>query len=94
MKRYAAIIAYDIHCNKRRQRIFRILKTWSLDAQYSVFECHLSNKEAEELFIQLSHMIDESEDRLMLAWIDKARGARAVTENANIGFQTPACYMG
>ena len=94
MKRFAVIIAYDIRCNKRRRKIFHTLQAWSLDAQYSVFECYLSNKEAEELFLQLTHMIDEKEDRLMLAWVDKARGAHAVTNHARIGFKMASTYMG
>ena len=94
MKRKATIIAYDISCNKRRGRVFRCLKSWSLDCQYSLFECQLSQREAEELFIQLSCLIDEEEDKLMLAWLDKRRKATSLTNNASIGFQVPTLYMG
>ena len=94
MRRKPAIIAYDIVSDKRRRRVFRCLQSWSLDAQYSVFECDLSWREAEELFIQLSDLIDPDEDTLMLAWLDKKRKAQAVTKGARIGFQRPAWYLG
>lgn len=94
MKRKATIIAYDISCNKRRRKVFRCLQAWSLDGQYSLFECQLSQREAEELFIQLSCLIDEEEDTLMLAWLDKRRQAISLSNNSNIGFQVPAWYVG
>ena len=94
MPRKAAIIAYDIASNKRRRQVFRCLKSWSLDSQYSLFECNLTQAEAEELFIQLGALIDHDEDTLMLAWLDKKRQARALTEGGNVGFQSPAWYLG
>lgn len=94
MKRKSAVIAYDISCNKRRGKVFKCLKKWRLDGQYSLFECLLSDKEAEELFLQLSALIDESEDALMLAWLDNIQQARAVTESGRVGFQIPALYLG
>jgi CRISPR-associated protein Cas2 len=94
MRRKPVIIAYDIVCDKRRARMFRRLRSWSLDAQYSVFECELNRREAEELFIQLSELIDQGEDTLLLAWLDKKREAFPVTKAARISFQKPAWYLG
>lgn len=94
MKRKAAIIAYDISCNKRRSKVFRCLKSWSLDSQYSLFECHLTQREAEELFIQLSDLISEDEDTLLLAWLDKRHKVRLLTKQSRLGFQIPAWYVG
>ncbi len=94
MRRKPAIIAYDICCNKRRRKIYRCLLAWQLDCQYSVFECNLTVKEAEELFIQLSAIIDESEDSLLLAWLSQKHKARAITRYANISFLSPVWYAG
>jgi len=94
MKRKPAVIAYDISCDRRRRQVFRCLQSWSLDAQYSLFECDLTYNEAEELFIQLSQLINEEEDTLMLAWLDQRRKAQPVTKGARIGFQQPAWYLG
>lgn len=94
MKRKAAIIAYDIACNKRRRRVFRCLQSWSLDSQYSLFECKLTRREAEELFIQLSGLINEQEDTLLLAWLDKRHKVSLLTKNSGNGFKAPAWYLG
>ncbi len=67
--RYPAIIAYDIHTNKRRYKALKTLKAWRLDGQKSVHECLLTAKEAETLFTELTQIIDPESDRLMLAWI-------------------------
>jgi CRISPR-associated protein Cas2 len=94
MKRKPAVIAYDIHANNRRRRVFRCLQSWSLDAQYSVFECELTQREAEELFIQLTHIIHPDEDTLLLAWLDNHRQAKPLTQASRIGFQRPTWYLG
>ena len=94
MRRKPAVIAYDISSNKRRRQVFRCLQSWSLDAQYSVFECNLTWREAEELFIQLTAIINEEDDTLMLAWLDQKRKAQPVTKGSRIGFQHPAWYLG
>lgn len=93
MRRKAAVIAYDISCNKRRRQVFRCLQAWSLDSQYSLFECLLSQKEAEELFIQLTDLIDSETDTLLLAWIDNSRKPHALSNNTEIGFQIPSLYI-
>lgn len=94
MRRRPVVIAYDITCNKRRRQVYRCLLSWSLDCQYSVFECNLTHQEAEELFIQLTSLIDKDEDSLLLAWLSQKKKAKAITKNARIGFQTPVFYTG
>lgn len=94
MRRKPAIIAYDIVSDKRRRRVHRCLTAWRLDCQYSVFECRLTYREAEELFLQLSGYIDEQEDSLMLVWLHDTLPSRAVTSKASIGFQIPLWYAG
>lgn len=95
MKRHAAIIAYDIVSNSRRRQVHRCLKTWGLASQYSLFECQLGSQEAEELFLQLTHLIDTQEDSLLLAWMDKYRTPRMVTAVSKThDFQAPLWYEG
>jgi CRISPR-associated protein Cas2 len=92
MKRKPVVIAYDITSNKRRRQLFRVLKSWKLDAQYSVFECRLTFAEANELFMQLTELMDEEEDALLLTWIDNNREAISVTGCGRIGFNIPVLY--
>lgn len=92
MKRKPAVIAYDIISDKRRRQLFRVLKNWKLEAQYSVFECRLSQAEANELFLQLTELMDEKEDALLLTWMDNNREAISLTKGGKIGFKIPVLY--
>ncbi|CAK8724790.1 CRISPR-associated endoribonuclease Cas2 [Candidatus Electrothrix laxa] len=94
MKRRAMVIAYDITDNKRRRKLFRVLKSWKLSAQYSVFECKLTRAEASELFLQLTDLLDEEQDILLLARLDGSRKFRGLTQCSGIGFKVPILYMG
>lgn len=95
MPRHAAIIAYDIVSDRRRSRVHRCLKQWGLAAQYSVFECLLTPPEAEELFLQLTPLINKREDKLLLAWLDRTRPLRQVTAHPQPHpFHTPILFAG
>ncbi len=94
MKRRPAIIAYDIVSDARRRKVRRRLAAWRLDGQYSVCECRLAPREAEELFLQLADIIDEQEDRLLLAWMDNHHDARLLIGKGNIGFAEAGLYLG
>ena len=94
MKRKPAVIAYDIQSNKRRRRMFRVLKQWKLASQYSVFECRLTSAEARELFLQLVELLDKETDFLLLAWLDQSRKAEGITRCARPGFRVPVWYIG
>ena len=50
--------------------------------------------EAEELFIQLTNLIDEDQDTLLLAWLDKRHKVRILTKNTHISFKAPTWYVG
>jgi CRISPR-associated protein Cas2 len=92
MKRKPVIIAYDITSNKRRRQLFRCLRGWKLDAQYSVFECMLTDVEAKELFLQLTDLMDLKEDSLLLTRLDPHREAAALTQCKQVGFKVPVFY--
>jgi CRISPR-associated protein Cas2 len=77
MQRRPAIVAYDISDNRKRRAALRILREWRLDGQKSVHECLLTDAEAAELVIQLSEVIDNDTDRLLLAWVTPQRNALA-----------------
>lgn len=94
MTRKPAIIAYDIQSGKKRRQLFRVLKQWKLDAQYSVFECKLTHAEAEELFLQLTDLMNPDTDSLLLAWLDRKRESRGLTRCSRPGFKIPVWYAG
>ncbi|WP_157679118.1 CRISPR-associated endonuclease Cas2 [Methylovulum psychrotolerans] len=88
-----AIVAYDIVDNKKRRKVFRCLQAWQLSCQYSLFECQLSQKQSEELLLQLCALIDISQDKLLFVWLDQQRPAKALTKRALINFKKPANYI-
>lgn len=94
MRRKPAVIAYDISSNKRRRQVHQQLQAWKLDSQYSVFECRLSNREAEELLLQLTEMIDPKTDKLLFVWLDTKRPAKGLTKGATPKFNKPVWYIG
>jgi len=67
------VVAYDISKNKIRSRVRKVLREWNLDNQKSVYECCLTQEQAEELFLQLSAEIDVKTDNLIMAWIEMKR---------------------
>lgn len=58
------VISYDIIDDKRRAQLARMLESWGLRVQYSVFECQLSPQERKHLAQQLQEYIDPEEDSL------------------------------
>lgn len=94
MKQKSAIIAYDISCNRRRRQALKVLQAWQLASQYSVFECQLARQEAEELLLQLTHILDPEADKLLFTWLDGRRESRALTKAAQLGFRRAVVYAG
>ena len=56
------IVCYDIVNNKRRRKVVKIMESYGQRAQYSVFECDISDREQMTLEGRLSQVIDEDED--------------------------------
>jgi len=49
------LIAYDIPVDKRRTKVHKILSGFGHWTQYSLFECHLTEKQ----YLQLRHRLEE-----------------------------------
>lgn len=94
MRKRQLIIAYDVVASRRRRRLLRVLQAWSLGGQYSLFECRLSDAEAEELFLQLVEMISPEEDKLLFAWLDPKQDCTALTRATCISFDSASIYLG
>jgi CRISPR-associated protein Cas2 len=52
------VIAYDIHDDKRRNKIHKTLSGFGEWTQYSLFECFLTAKELIQLRAKLDDLID------------------------------------
>jgi len=87
------VISYDIISDRRRTRLFKLLKNYGDPIQYSVFECDLNEKQLDQLRQRLKTLVktDEQETvciyRLCAACAPKAErlgGRRARPEGSII----------
>jgi CRISPR-associated protein Cas2 len=60
------IIAYDVADDRRRYRVCKALERYGQRIQYSVFELSLTLKELHKLVDQLTGLIDNKQDRLLV----------------------------
>ncbi len=67
------LVAYDVRCPKRLQRVHRLLKSRGLAAQYSVFFVFGTEAVLEGLLDEMDAIIHTREDDLM-AWPVTAPG--------------------
>jgi CRISPR-associated protein Cas2 len=59
------VISYDIRDDRRRSKIFKVLKNFGQWMQFSVFECELDKANFLRLKDRLDHLIDaEKEDSI------------------------------
>ena len=60
------VIAYDITSDRRRRKVHKTLCGFGQWTQYSLFECHLSEKERLALDERLEALLDPEADSLRL----------------------------
>lgn len=56
------VVAYDIPCNRRRNKVAKILEGYGQRVQLSVFECEISEKLLAELKGKLQKKVHKTED--------------------------------
>lgn len=60
------VIAYDIKDEKRRGRIFKILKAYATHVQYSIFETYISPEDIIMLKYKIRKVINVNEDSVFI----------------------------
>jgi CRISPR-associated protein Cas2 len=63
--RHEYLVCYDIRCQKRWRRVFKLLKGYGGTVQLSIFRCRLSQRDREKLRWELSQIL-EVEDAILL----------------------------
>ncbi len=58
------VVCFDIVDDRRRRQVSRELENFGERVQYSVFECHLNEREQAELMRRLDRTIDKAEDKV------------------------------
>ncbi len=62
------ILSYDVESDKRRNKIFQLLKSSGYHSQKSVFLLDCANREvAEGIFRKVEELIDKDKDRLFMS---------------------------
>ena len=66
------IVSYDIPGTKRRTKVAKILEGYGRRAQYSVFECDISDEQRDRLERALRRVVDETEDDIRFYPMNRA----------------------
>jgi len=80
------VIAYDIPSDRRRTKVHKVLCGFGQWTQYSLFECHLTEKELVSLRGKLDKLLKPEEDSLRFYRLCTPCMAKVVT----IGSPKPA----
>ncbi len=80
------VIAYDIPSDRRRARVHKTLCGFGRWTQYSLFECHLTDKELLALRSKMDKLLEPEEDSVRFYPLCAACVARVET----IGSDKPA----
>lgn len=76
------LVTYDICDDKRLRSVFRVMRGYGDHLQYSVFRCHLSDRERVELIERLVAIINQAEDQVLVFPLGPAGGERERTIHA------------
>ena len=79
MKKFRYVIAYDVSDNRIRNRIFRILKSYGVHAEKSVFECSLTVTTMEHLKNDLIKIMNPITDTLKIYRLTPTRSEAIFT---------------
>ncbi len=60
------VVSYDIVCDRRRRKVYKILEGYGVRQQYSLFECDLGEEVIAELVRKISFEVDTDEDSVRI----------------------------
>jgi CRISPR-associated protein Cas2 len=60
------IIAYDIQNDKTRKKVSKILEDYGTRVQYSIFECDITQKQADNIICRFQGLIDVETDNIIV----------------------------
>ena len=70
VQRSLYLFCYDVSCSRRRRRVQRLLATFRVEGQKSVFECLMTVTEVAYAVEQLRQLIDVQTDRVHVLALD------------------------
>lgn len=69
------VVSYDIMDPKRLQRVHRRMKGFGVPLHYSVFRCDLTTKGRVEMIAELTDLMKQNEDRIMIIDLGPSEGS-------------------
>jgi len=72
------VVCYDIPDNRRRAKIAKLMEGYGRRAQYSVFECDISEEKRAKLEGLLRRVLNEDEDDLRMYPLNQADIKRVI----------------
>jgi len=72
------VIAYDIHSNKRRNKVAELLEKHGRRINLSVFECPLTFYEYENILYEIHHLINPRTDTVKIYPLTRDCYARSI----------------
>ena len=78
--RHSFIVCYDIRDDKRLRKVYKTMRDWGDQLQYSVFECQLSKSELIECRAVLAEIIHHDLDQVLFINLGptEGRGERVI----------------
>lgn len=61
------LVSYDIRDEKRLRKVAKLLQGYGTRLQYSVFRCHLSDRDLERLRWELTRIMTKEDDLLVVS---------------------------
>ena len=83
------IVSYDVSCDKRLRRVYRLMRGWGDHIQYSVFRCELNPRELVELRSELAYLIHHGEDQVIFVDVGPVEGRGSTSIRAIGKVYTP-----
>lgn len=86
------LVCYDVRDPKRYREVYKIIKGCGRRLQYSVFRCHLDEREAAQLRWRLAKVM-ATEDRLLIVDLCPHCAGRVIARNHVAGWtEAPATF--
>lgn len=64
------LAAYDVSSPSRLRKALRVMRQYSTGGQKSVFECFLTAAERDQVVLEISEVLNLTEDRFLLIRLD------------------------
>jgi CRISPR-associated protein Cas2 len=58
------LICYDISDNKRRRKVYKLLESYGIRTQYSIFELEVNKFEKDNIKEKILNILDQETDRI------------------------------